>query len=322
MTDILGLYRSTGSINAVAKRLGKSRATVRSHLLAHGMKPNPASPGRLTDGDRSEIIELLRRGQSCCALGRIFGVSARCVGEIARRNNISIDHRLKLIDGKFDELDADNAYWIGLLVADGHLVKGRYRINLTLKDDDSYLLDELSSYLGLDGRGVHDIKGKKAKVLSFSSRRIYSRLTDLGFLELKNRESTKILDNISPQLFGHFLRGWSDGDGSVLSNKWQLVCNYKDALDRLCSILHTSIGLDLSVSRSRSMTKRGGRYVPTGNFLYRVIAYSHRKRSAVYGLMYGTPYRFCMRRKSPSHPHEVSSVETCLTSSDIPFRLR
>lgn len=121
----------------------------------------------------------------------------------------------------FDELSENSSYWLGFLFADGYvrLKDGKSgELKLKLKDTDK---DHIEKFL-------KDIECKKTIKCGvdgnskFCSVTIYSnymvnRLFELGCV---NNKTQKIrLPNLSEPLMSHFIRGYFDGDGSIIKVK-------------------------------------------------------------------------------------------------------
>lgn len=108
------------------------------------------------------------------------------------------------------------SYFLGLLYADGFV--SRAGIGLTLKNEDSYIIEELSKYVyGYIKPLRRDFKSNSTGVMLYSLS-MMDNLTHYGLLPQKTPLELS-LPNIDNSLMPHFLRGYFDGDGSIF------VCN-------------------------------------------------------------------------------------------------
>lgn len=113
--------------------------------------------------------------------------------------------------------DEKQAYWLGLLFADGYHNKNS--LVLSLKEED---LEHLYLFRS-DIESSHKITscisghGSKIKRISISSVKICNDLDAIGCTQAKSR--TIKYPNIHKNLQQHFIRGVSDGDGCFGLNK-------------------------------------------------------------------------------------------------------
>lgn len=121
----------------------------------------------------------------------------------------------------FDVYTEDSLYWIGFLYADGSIEKSRPRIVVTTSEDDIVHLEKFKLFLGghVNITKLPTItKMLKGQVnaskehyrIAFSDRRIYERLQELGFTNMKSYDAVPHEDLLDSR---HFWRGVIDGDG-------------------------------------------------------------------------------------------------------------
>lgn len=109
----------------------------------------------------------------------------------------------------------EKAYWLGFIWADGHVSqKAPWFLVVQIKDRDH--MEKLCKALSYDGtiKAVHGSGYNPNAIhyrVAFCRRKLCDDLNNLG------RNSNKdTLPDIDPSLMGHFLRGYFDGDGSVI----------------------------------------------------------------------------------------------------------
>lgn len=104
----------------------------------------------------------------------------------------------------------EKAYWVGLLLADGHLSK-QGKLMLTMKDLD--IIEKFKKSLSSEHPIRYDSHNNPG--ITISCKNINNDLLRLGFNNRKsyNVDFIKILSNIPDELMHHFVRGLFDGDG-------------------------------------------------------------------------------------------------------------
>lgn len=142
--------------------------------------------------------------------------------------------KFKLKENFFDEIDTqEKAYFLGFLYADGCNILHRNRISIVLHEKDYELLKKLNDLL-LDGNdikierrkniGGHYIKGKFCRNsgnsirLDINSKYMSRKLNSMGMIPRKS--SIVLFPTCVPfHLMTHFIRGYFDGDGSLMTNR-------------------------------------------------------------------------------------------------------
>lgn len=136
----------------------------------------------------------------------------------------------------FNDLNAESAYWIGFLFADGHVNADRGRFELGLSKKDESHLRTFRKCI----KAEHPISEKdtnhetKAVRIAVSQAEFIESLTQWG-LDIGKTFSDEIPD-ISATLMPHFVRGLYDGDGH-LSNTTIEIAGYIPRFKNLFSIL-------------------------------------------------------------------------------------
>lgn len=111
------------------------------------------------------------------------------------------------------------AYVLGFFTADGTMIKnkrGAHFIEFEITDKDLlYKIRELFGSNHKIAERKRNNKWKKAFRLQIGSKEMFNDLLKLGLMPAKS----KIIDlpKIPDQYFSHFVRGYFDGDGNVLS---------------------------------------------------------------------------------------------------------
>lgn len=116
----------------------------------------------------------------------------------------------------FDSIDTEEkAYWLGFLYADGAIGSSNNGIELSLKESDSRHLDKFVHSLGFTDKKVFkdDIRCR----VTFKNKHMHNSLINLGCTAKKSLTLTFPSEKQVPiMLANHFVRGYVDGDGSVM----------------------------------------------------------------------------------------------------------
>jgi len=120
-------------------------------------------------------------------------------------------------DDYFEKIDSeDKAYFLGLLFADGNVYLKRNRVQLTLANEDSYIIDKLAECIDYHGK-IYSDRRLYAKII-LPSKKMCQDLISLGCTSKKSL-TLKFPDGLEEKLLHHFIRGYFDGDGHVSKDK-------------------------------------------------------------------------------------------------------
>jgi intein/homing endonuclease len=146
-----------------------------------------------------------------------------------KRNNIprrtTQHYTVKYITNEkfFDIInDEEKAYFLGLMYADGNnyvRIPHSYEVSIKLQEQDKYILEKFRDLLSPQ-TNLKLIIDKKIKtkycLFKINSKILSHQLSELGCVPAKSLilEFPKFISN---NLIHHFIRGYSDGDGSIYS---------------------------------------------------------------------------------------------------------
>ena len=111
----------------------------------------------------------------------------------------------------FHNLNCENTYWLGLILADGSINLKYNRFELTLKDKEHIELFKQCIESEHD-ISIKEINGEKYYRISFHDKQIISDLLSFGILPNKSSIDFN-LPKVPNEFFNDFLRGLIDGDG-------------------------------------------------------------------------------------------------------------
>jgi transposase len=180
--------------------------------------------------DRERIVALYTSGMSADNVAKTCGCKSatvlRCVresGGVVRTRREAVPRKHTVNGHYFDEIDTDmKAYFLGYLAADGCITHndGGWCMRLKLKADDIEILEVLRQELETEspiGREINRSLGK-----DFPQVRLCVASADLCEALIRHGITPRKSATLEPpkgvpnHLLHHFVRGFFDGDGSVL----------------------------------------------------------------------------------------------------------
>lgn len=135
-------------------------------------------------------------------------------------------YKYKVNHHYFDEVDTEyKAYMLGLIYADGSIIqpKGNRQLKLviSLQEEDGYILDKFSKEVCGGSKylshppAIKNKGWKKRVIVNIVSDILCKKLISYGCGINKSRLGMQF-PNINAKFHSHFVRGFLDGDGSVL----------------------------------------------------------------------------------------------------------
>jgi len=171
-------------------------------------------------------------------IAKIIGTSHTSILEFLERNNIQRrkDNRnikkFSLNEDYFKSIDTPNkAYFLGFLYADGCMHNNERCFSIKLQERDKYILDLFCSELKTD-KPLNFVKKRKESHQNMINLRIHSKKMALDLIKLgmTPRKSLTLKfptsEQVPNEFLPHFIRGYFDGDGSVMIPKKKITrCN-------------------------------------------------------------------------------------------------
>lgn len=215
------------------------------------------------DNEKERVLHLyLEEEKSCEEIGRIYNCYGSTIGSHLKRWGIEIRKRrvnalYKTDVNYFHIIDTEEkAYWIGLLLADGHVSK-RGMIQLCMKDLD--VIEKFKTSL----QSEHPIKYDRYNnpYISIRCKEYYVDLTHIGFHNRKSYfiDLDKILSHIPKELIRHFIRGYFDGDGSIRIYNYDYLRKPQyhfgvTGLKEVCEFIQNYLGIERKLVQESEIT--------------------------------------------------------------------
>ena len=172
--------------------------------------------------DTYNMYQLYLSGKTVGEIAKICGTYRHMVTKLFKRYGLKTDRlTYHCNDSYFDTVDnADKAYILGLLWADGCNYLSLGKIQLQLQEKDKYILDEINilidndrplTFLPLKDRNPN---WQNSYTLILKSYHMAQVLNDYGMTPRKSL-TLEFPTWLDESLYPHFLRGYIDGDGSI-----------------------------------------------------------------------------------------------------------
>lgn len=240
--DIIQKRLSGMQVKDIAKEYGIQEGTLSAYLLKDGIKWRTFNISMIPD-----IVNKYVNGASSKQLAKEYHIDPNHVLSILKNNNISIrdnseaHQRYEINQEYFSNIDTPNkAYILGFLYADGcnHNKNGKYTISISLQENDKHILEDIKKELGYSGelryidqeknRRKYKINRQNQWNLTINNKKLSNDLLTYGVLPDKSYSAT-FPKFLSDDLYPHFLRGLSDGDGCIIKNedRWSYVGTYE-----------------------------------------------------------------------------------------------
>ena len=210
-------------------------------MIAFNNKVSNEEKKRRTEELDKIAYERFKNGESITRIAKDFKMNrCRLSNRLQEKFGITpcLDGGKIQVDSHyFNVLNRDNAYWLGIILADGNISKDFKRLELTLKDKEHIerFKNDLKSEHKIHTR---EINGTSYYRLSFNDRNIVNDLYNLGILPNKSNIDFH-LPYVPDELFNDFLRGIIDGDGMIYASK---STNEKTGKTRFFFHIYISIG--------------------------------------------------------------------------------
>lgn len=179
---------------------------------------------QLTSHDKKIIVEYYYKNKKTNFddISLKLNISRRGISRVLKEENINtrLKNRYTLNENYFNNIDTEaKAYILGFIYADGFVGDEHFN-NIVISINDIDILEVISGEFEYTGKIRKTKKGgftnsKCGYSLNFSSKIMANDLRKIGLYPNKSLTICK-LPNIDKKLMRHFIRGYFDGDGSIL----------------------------------------------------------------------------------------------------------
>lgn len=216
--NIIKLYQDGYSMESISLLYGCSRNPIEKLLKSNNVATRIGKKKVLTNEQELQVCKLYNENKTIRELSSIFNCSNSVIIRIFKENNLisrKTGPKIKyIIDNNFfKEINCEaNAYFLGLMYADGHISKNLNYMNIHLQSGDIDILEKFRDLISPN----YKIKKDKNGYIFFQicQTDIVKQLISLGCVPQKSL-ILKFPTCISDNLIHHFLRGYFDGDGCI-----------------------------------------------------------------------------------------------------------
>lgn len=220
---VLELFDEGYNTVELAERIGKDNSSIGLFLRKNGRVPR-RNKVHLFPFEVDKIVERYLNNESSESIALDYGLTDHTIVAKLRERNVQIRHSgkipKKLRADFFENIDNEvKAYFLGLLIADGSIIRAKSRVrsdclSICLIFQDDYLLTRLSEELLLeDAPKLNYTVGKTTAEIRFCSQELCDHLAKWGVVP--NKTFIAYVPEIDPSLMPHLIRGIFDGDGTV-----------------------------------------------------------------------------------------------------------
>lgn len=176
----------------------------------------------LTKEEILSIKEKYKNGIKVKDLEKEFNCTNFTIYKVINRENLNKVHgnrKFDINENYFNIIDSERkAYFLGLIWADGSILKSKGTLSIHLQKEDEYLLEEMRNDIcptkPLKYYQPKNPKWKERAILTIHSYPLINSLINIGCIPNK-RQGVKFPNCIPNNLLPHFIRGYFDGDGSI-----------------------------------------------------------------------------------------------------------
>ena len=209
----------------LGKKYGRSDSAIGRLLKKNGLKTRNEK-AKLTEKEVRKAHELYTKElMTTEKLGEMYKVDANTIANSFRSYGLKVrpnghipavkdENIFKVIDSE------EKAYFLGLLMADGSIVRDKtsYTMRLELEESDYHIMKEFAGFLGLPESRIRKYtrsdKNLVTNVINIGSTKFCQNLMDKGIVP--NKTGKKIIPTGVPNdLVRHTIRGLIDGDGTI-----------------------------------------------------------------------------------------------------------
>lgn len=215
---------------------------------------------------KEELVEMYKEGKSYYQISKEIGENQQAVsnairsitGEGPRKRKHAIDKEY------FSKINSvDKAYYFGLIAADGAIVYQKHdeddnpvgspSVTISLQEEDKYILDYLKESTSYEGeiktyKQSYQKRGTEYRQSRFvvMDKTFCSGLIEKGITERKSKTLGRILLNVEKEFQRDAIRGFFDGNGSVVTTvtsgtqekQYVLIRGNKDFLEELKELIY------------------------------------------------------------------------------------
>lgn len=209
---------------------------------------------KLSKEDKDNIVKSYLNGEDHRDIAKRYEVDESTIRYTLRKKEVWRPkgiHRIYSIDETFFEnIDTEiKAYVLGFAYSDGYISEKHNEVVWTIQERDIDILEKIKKALNYD-KEIINVEYKKQVKLNFKSKKMTEDLVKLGCIQAKSLIK-KFPTEIDKEVFRHFLRGYFDGNGSIMFMnekylKVSIVSSF-DFIEGLAKFIDEELGIKYKI---------------------------------------------------------------------------
>lgn len=231
--EIYELYTTGSSIREIIEVTSRSADAIKDTLRKKGINGFNDYHAKLDSETKNLYQQMYKHYQdnkcSVVEVCKIFGYDfpnrfIHYIRRTGRRVNTYSDIRAIITAPDFfKNIESEiQAYLLGFFAADGHIEKRKdydsYTLRVGVQTDDAHILMLYAKYLTDNQVSISASETKGQVTIAITSKEIGEDLLKLGYDNRKTYTCHKV-PPIPKEYMHHFIRGFFDGDGSIIVNR-------------------------------------------------------------------------------------------------------
>ena len=250
----------------IAEYFHTSRATIDRRLAENNVQSRHPW---ITPEREQQVIDLYDKYKNRNEVVKQIGnIKHETITAILEKNNIKyttnseLHQKYSINESYFEKIDSHRkAYYLGLLYADGCVSKRGNYVNISLQEEDKYIIEQFKK----DLNSTHKIKPiyppkefsnrKIQYLLSIGNKKLHDDLIALGVLPQKSL-ILEFPTNLNEEYYCSFLLGYMDGDGHLSKSEKRLnFVSTESFCKSVAKIINDKFGIHSSIMYCHDKTK-------------------------------------------------------------------
>lgn len=251
--ECVDYYNNTNlSLTQTAKMFGIDKATLKKYkdLDINELIFYQDNYYSFTEKEMNAVDEYISTDVSALYIRKKYGIKHETLNKKLTILGFSTDRKYLVNFNRdvFSTIETEHdAYFLGLLLADGYVNTNKCTVRLKLHSKDVDILEKYCDYLKMDRscikNEIHSVTGNLQSYVSIYSKQVVLRLHSYGVVQAKSCKETPYVD-IRENLLRHYIRGYFDGDGCIRSDLTSInVCGSKEILSFICKVFNEKLGI-------------------------------------------------------------------------------
>lgn len=314
--EIIENFEQGVSLSKLSKKYKISPDTIMKYLETLGYERPLANPELKWFEDNNQlVIDLYKEHRSLTKVAAIIKADRNKLVKKLKALGVEIDYSsndVKAYDESFfEKIDTEaKAYWLGFIYADGCIVKNHSKdkqgkqlkkyslgIELSIKDKEHLIKFAKTICLNFEESMLYSRERKiyydhldeerayEMCAFQVASKKIVEDLIKLGCIPNKTLIKTfPTYNEVPSELMGHFIRGYSDGNGHILekSKTTVITTGSKIFLEGLLREIFKQTGKKLTYIQNRAGTNTYIANLGSGKTAVKVFDLMYNEKTTVY----------------------------------------